>query len=135
MEIRLPARLENLGELVRFVSESAGDCGFDPGRILQIELAAEESLMNIFSHAYPDETSGNVVVSCRAEGQKEFWVTFTDWGIPFDMRTYRSKDLLKTVEERDIGGVGIVLIRKMADEIEYRRETDQNILTLIFHRS
>lgn len=135
MEIRLPARLENLEALVRFVSDCAGASGFGSKQTRRIELATEETLMNIFTHAYPDGSSGNVVVGCQKACGKDFRVTFKDRGVTFDMATFRPANLSKSVAEREIGGVGIVLIRRMADQIEYQREMDQNILTLIFHAS
>ena len=57
-------------------------------------------------------------------------LTFIDGGVPFDPLTRKAPDVTLSAEEREIGGLGIFLTRKLMDEVRYRREDGRNILTL-----
>jgi serine/threonine-protein kinase RsbW len=130
--ITFPARLENLERLTNSVSDCAGAQGFDRHRINKIELAAEEAWVNICSYAYPEQ-SGDVEIICRVEGN-DFIIEFIDDGIPFDISSVPDPDVTADTNTRKIGGLGILLIKKMADEVRYRRENGRNILELIFKK-
>jgi len=129
--LRLPAKLENLEKLIRSISVCAREKGCGGKRLQEIELASEEALVNIISHAYAGEDSGDVEVTCRAESDTAWIIEIRDWGIPFDATSYSEPDLHAPITDRKIGGLGIFLIRKLVDEIKYRREEDRNVLTLI----
>lgn len=126
--LKLPARLENLRRFLEPVSECAKTEGFDQKRIQEIELALEEALVNIFKYAYP-EAPEDVEVGCGMEND-HLIIEIIDSGIPFDMTSLSDPDVTADVEERKIGGLGIFLVKKMVDEVRYRREKDRNILTL-----
>jgi len=132
LSLHLPARLENLGRFKESVVDCAKAEGFDQKRIQEIELALEESLVNIFNYAYPDEV-GDVEVNCKLEAGRLI-IEIIDSGIPFDMTSLPDPNLTADMEERKIGGLGIFLIKKMVDEVKYRREKDQNILNLIIKK-
>ncbi|MCJ7784695.1 MAG: ATP-binding protein [Desulfobacterales bacterium] len=127
LSLHLPARLENLGRFKEFVADCARTEGFDQRRIQEIELALEEALVNIFNYAYP-ETPGDIEINCKLETGRLI-IEIIDSGIPFDMTSLSDPDLTADVEERKIGGLGIFLVKKMVDEVRYRREKDRNILT------
>ena len=122
-----PARMEHLEELIDFISSHAREAGLSSKIIGKIELAAEEALVNIIHYAYPD-AAGNIEVRCRWN-PPVFEITFKDWGIPFDPITRPDPDTHLSLSERRIGGMGILLIKKMIPELRYRRENGANILT------
>lgn len=128
LSLHLPAKLENLGRCKESVADCARAQGFDQKRIYEIELAVEETLVNIFNYAYP-EPPGDIEINCKLENGR-FIIEIIDSGIPFDMTSLTDPDLTADVEERKIGGLGIFLVKKMVDEVRYRREGDRNILTL-----
>ena len=130
--IALPAKLESLEKLMRSISDCAKAQGFQEKRIREIELAAEEALVNIFNYSYPGRP-GEVEVACKAE-EDCFTVEIVDSGIPFDMTSLSDPDITLSTEERRIGGLGVFLIKKMVDEVRYRRENDRNILALIIKK-
>jgi anti-sigma regulatory factor (Ser/Thr protein kinase) len=113
---------------VESVSHCARGQDFDQKKIQKIELAVEEALVNIFNYAYPDGP-GEVEVNCRAD-HDHFLIEIVDSGIPFDMTSLPDPDLAANVDDREIGGLGIFLIKKMADEVKYGREAGRNILSL-----
>ena len=120
LSIKLPAKLENLERWMNSVSDCAREQGFDQKRIGKIELALEEALVNICNYSYPEEP-GDAEVSCKQDNSR-FIIEIVDSGIPFDMTSLPAPDLTASIEKRKIGGLGIFLIKKMVDEVKYRRE-------------
>ena len=129
--LKMPAKLENLGRFVESVSDCA-KLGFGQEEIRKIELAAEEALVNIFRYAYP-ERPGDVEMTCKVDAG-HFSIEIIDSGIPFDLTAIPDPDVTAGIQERETGGLGIFFIKKMMDEVRYRRENDQNILTLIIQK-
>jgi len=132
LTIALPAKLENLESLMESVSKCARTQGFDQKKVNKIELAIEEVLVNIFNYSYP-EKPGEVEINCKMENGR-FIIEIIDSGIPFDMTSLSDPDLTADVEERKIGGLGIFLVKRMVDELRYRREGSRNILSLVFEK-
>ena len=133
--MRQPAKLESLEAFMRFVIGSTKDAGFPDKRVQEIELAVEEALVNIINYAYPDREDGDVEITCGLDGDGRYIIEIRDSGIPFDVGAQSDPDLNASIAERKIGGLGIFLIRKMADEMYYKREGDQNVLTLVILKS
>jgi serine/threonine-protein kinase RsbW len=125
----LTARIDSLGVATAFVSACALRQGLAPGPVSKIALALEEALVNICTHAYP-EGPGEVEIACRLEGDR-FEVEIADTGIPFDLTALPDPDLGAGVAERPVGGLGVFLMKRMMDEVRYRREGVRNILTLV----
>ena len=134
LKIRLPARIENLKELMVSVSGFAQGAGFTRKKILEIELAMEEALLNIFNHAYADDHEGEIEVRCRRKDKSTLIIDILDTGIPFDILSVPDPDIRSEISERKIGGLGIFLIKKMVDEVKYRKEGESNILTFVFRQ-
>ena len=116
---------------MQFVITSARGAGFTDKRVQEIELAVEEALVNIINYAYPDQDNGDVEIECGLEDKERLVIEIRDSGVPFDVGAQSDPDLDANIAERKIGGLGIFLIRKMADEMRYKREGDQNVLTLV----
>jgi len=133
LNIKLPATLENLRRWTEAVSERAREQGLAQKKIGKIELALEEALVNICNYSYPEEP-GDAEVSCKQDNGR-FIIEITDSGIPFSMASLSAPDLTSSIEKRKIGGLGIFLIKKMVDEVKYRREGSFNILNLTMRRS
>ena len=132
--MKVPATLESLEKVMRFVSGFAGDHGFSKEKIFDIQLATEEALLNIFQYAYPGEHKGEVEVTCEMQGDSELTIRILDTGVPFDILSLSEPDLACPLPDRKIGGLGCYLIRKMADDVHYRRQGDTNILTLVVRK-
>jgi serine/threonine-protein kinase RsbW len=132
--IKLPAKLENLERLVEFVSGCANEHGIDRKRIVEIEISTEEALVNIFNYAYQG-TDGDVTVVCKSDDNDKFMIEIEDSGIPFNLLTLKEPDTDLDISDRKIGGLGIFLMRKLMDDVQYRREEDKNLLTLAVFKS
>lgn len=132
MTIALPAKLDNLERWMKSVSDCAKSQGFDRKRISEIELAAEEALVNSCNYSYPGKT-GDVEVICKLDGNR-FIIEIIDSGIPFDITSLPDPDITADADKRKIGGLGAFLTKKMVDEVRYRREDNRNILNLIIEK-
>jgi serine/threonine-protein kinase RsbW len=130
--IQLPAKIENMELLVQFISDIARKLGFSGKRIKEIELATEEALVNIINYAYPDH-SGDIKVTCTQDTSKAFVIKIEDTGIAFDISSLKDPDISAGISDREIGGLGVFLIRKLMDKIRYHRKNKKNILELVVH--
>jgi anti-sigma regulatory factor (Ser/Thr protein kinase) len=99
-----------------------------------IELAVEEALVNICHYAYRNK-AGNVEVHCARDGVHRFRIELIDAGEPFNILTLPPPNLTANLDQRPIGGLGVMLIRSLVDHVVYRREGDRNILQLIVELS
>jgi len=130
--LKLSAGIENLRSFVRFVSDCAQSRGFSEKRTREIEIAVEEALVNIFHYAYP-QRQGDVTITCKMGENQTLVIEIEDTGIFFDLTSIPEPDLCSDVQHRKIGGLGIFLIRKMVNELHYRRESGRNILIMIIY--
>lgn len=131
-----PATLDQLYEMLRYVREHAVLIGFERSHILKIELAAEEALVNIINYGYPQQ-NGDIHIHCSDRDIKGLKIIIKDHGIPFNPLVHASNftpilDIETVINiETKIGGYGIFFIFKLMDEVNYMRDEDSNILTLI----
>jgi serine/threonine-protein kinase RsbW len=126
-----PARLPSLEPLLAFVLERAEQIGAAQELLSDLKLVLEEILTNIFFYAYPTE-EGRVAVGFSSETDGKLSVRVTDWGTPFNPLTYETLDLERDFAERELGGMGIHLARRVAHEIAYQRTGGANQLTVVF---
>ena len=95
---------------------------------MQIDMAVDEIAANIAAYAYPGGRGCMTVRLDFRDGCAE--LTFTDGGVPYDPTRKEDPDTTLPAGEREVGGLGIFLVKKTMDGIAYRREDGQNILTL-----
>ena len=122
------ANLDTLPAIVGFVSEHAAAMGVHPKRVMHLELAVEEAAVNICSYAY-EIPPGEVTVRITPE-PGVVRIELVDNGVPFDPLSMDAPDIKSELENREVGGLGIFLIRRMLDEVHYSRRGAQNILSL-----
>ncbi len=95
----------------------------------QLRLAVEEAVVNVISYAYPAGTEGGITVKVMSDGET-LQCQIIDSGIPFDPTTKEKADITLSAAERQVGGLGILLVRELMDSINYERSDGNNILTL-----
>ena len=132
--IQLPAKIENMEQLIQFISDAARAHGFSGKRIKEIELASEEVLVTIINYAYPD-CQGNIKISCMQDLLKSLIIEIEDTGIVFDMLSIKEPDISADISDRQIGGLGVFLVRKLIDEVIPHRKDSKNILKLVVYAS
>jgi anti-sigma regulatory factor (Ser/Thr protein kinase) len=127
--ISFAAKLENLEPMLDFIEHGARELGFDARKLSQVRLASEEALVNVINYAYPNKC-GNIEIAC-VKDEKGLLLEIIDWGIPFNPLLLPEPDIKSPMENRKIGGLGIYMVRSIMDRVDYRREEDKNVLTLI----
>lgn len=130
MEARsMPAALESLAEIRRFVKEAAERARIEDSRSYQLQLAVDEIATNIILYGYKDAGEGAVIsVTSEANGDA-LVITLKDQSPPFDPRVMQmpeAQDLAKPLEDRNIGGLGIFLAIQGVDRFEYRHKDGYN---------
>ena len=126
--IILPATMENLERLLDFVEACAREAGLDSKNWQRLAIAAEEAIVNVIHYAYPEEV-GDIEIEC-ARRDDAVVLVIRDWGVPFDPLKAPEPDTSRPLEERPVGGMGILLIKKMIPALRYERKGNTNQLTL-----
>ncbi len=127
-ELTLEAKSENLNQVLSFVDEHLEklECPFKTQ--MQIDIAVEELFVNIAHYAY-NPNVGSVTI--RVEVQEKplaVSITFIDQGMPYDPLAREDPDVTLSAKDRQIGGLGIFMVKKSMDDIAYEYKDGQNIL-------
>lgn len=129
-----PARFEFLDEIRNFVAEVAREGGFTEKAIYSLQLAADEAASNIIEHAYQGVANASLQITCDMQDD-ELIITMRDSGKPFDPSNVKQPNLKAGLSKRQIGGLGVYLMRKIMDEVRYESNTKTgNLLTMTKHR-
>ena len=129
-EMEIEAAADNLTEVHAFVNERLEAIGCPQKAKNQIDLAVEEIFINIASYAYAPEKGKAVVRVEVSEDPVSVLITFVDHGIPYDPLAKEDPDIRLSADEREIGGLGIFMTKKIMDDVTYAYKDGQNILTL-----
>lgn len=128
--LSVPARIDNIPSIVSFVAQAAEAAGFGETDVFHCQMAADEACTNIVEHAYTGQEDGPIDVVCEVTpGDLTIWIT--DSGQRFDPTAVPEPDLAnQPVDELEPGGIGLHLMRKMVDEVEFTFEEGQNRLRM-----
>lgn len=126
-----PAQLDSLPPMLDAVRQAALSAGFANADIERLTLATEEAIVNIIHYAYKGKKDvGLIKLDCATEN-KQLCITLTDSGAPFNPLTYELPKTPGRIEDTPIGGLGVMMIRKILPDSTYIREGNTNKLTLI----
>ena len=129
-ELTINATVESIPEVTAFVDGQleALDCPIKAQ--MQIDIAIDELFSNIAHYAYtPDVGSATVRVEVTQEPLAVI-ITFIDGGVPYDPLTAADPDITLSAQERQVGGLGIYMVKKSMDEITYEYKDGKNILSI-----
>jgi serine phosphatase RsbU (regulator of sigma subunit)/anti-sigma regulatory factor (Ser/Thr protein kinase) len=127
-KLTLPAESRNLIKVRSFVVRLGRKMGLLEKQVSELKLAVDEACSNIIRHAYGGGGGTFTIEMTRLESAVE--IRIIDRGAEFDWNSVLEPDLYKYVETRRKGGLGIWLIKKLIDEVEYKRVDGSNILTM-----
>lgn len=129
--LTLTANKEKLNEVLSFVDEELELLACPPRKMMQVDIAVEEIFINVASYAYaPGE--GPVVIRLETEENPlTLKITFEDHGVPYNPLQKDDPDITLSAEERQIGGLGIFMVKKSMDDMIYQYKDKTNILTLV----
>ena len=100
-----------------------------PSLSYAIRLVSEEIIVNILNYAYPQQAEGYLTL-CLWDEDGEITLEFIDGGIPFNPLDKADPDISLPLEQREIGGLGIFLVREMMDDVAYTYVNKENRLTI-----
>lgn len=125
----LKNNLTELDALCEHLGQFCQACGFSKRQTFEINLALDELFTNIISHGFNDEEEHLIHVACVNEDGK-LTITIKDDGVPFNPTDAPNPNLKCAFKDREIGGLGIHLIRSYMDRIDYKRKGGKNVLVL-----
>lgn len=128
-ELTLPAACENIEKAVDFVNGQLEAIDCPPKIMTQIDVAIDELFGNIALYAY-DEGSGQATIRVEVTQEPSVIITFVDSGVPYNPLQKPDPDVTEALEDRQIGGLGIFMVKKSMDDIAYEYKNGQNILRI-----
>jgi anti-sigma regulatory factor (Ser/Thr protein kinase) len=129
LEIKLNNKVSEIERFNQTLTEFGRRHGLAPKVVHDLNLALEEILTNIISYGYTDNREHEIKVRLSMQ-PGEVKAEVEDDGQPFNPLEAPEADTAQSLEERTIGGLGIHLVRKLMDGLEYKRQGDRNLLTI-----
>jgi sigma-B regulation protein RsbU (phosphoserine phosphatase) len=130
LQVSIPNVLAELDRVNDAFEAFAEEHEIAPMPVRQIMMSLDELLNNTISYGFQDEEDHEIEIRIEL-GSERLLVTLVDDGIPFNPFQMSTPDITLGVEEREIGGLGVHLVRSTMDEVSYKRRIDQNVVTLI----
>lgn len=118
-EIAVDAIIENIGVVTEFVEEFLDASGCPMKTKMQLDIAIDELFGNISRYAYKEGIGQATVRIDMEENPKAVCITFIDSGIPYNPLEKLDPDVTLSAEDREIGGLGIFLVKKNMDDMQY----------------
>jgi anti-sigma regulatory factor (Ser/Thr protein kinase) len=129
--LTLPARPESIAAFCEFVRAGALAAGIAASELEKLDLVLEEILINVARYAYVPDT-GKAEVAYFAEKQGKLRVEIADSGRFFNPLEVDPPDLSRGLAERQIGGLGVFLVKNLVESIAYSRKDHRNVLSFTF---
>ena len=129
-ELTLEAKVANLQQVLDFVDENLTSMRCPMKILMQIDVAVEEIFVNVASYAYTPNTGSVTIRMDLLEKPRAVVITFIDSGIPYNPLAKEDPDVSLSAEERSIGGLGIFMVKKTMDKMEYEYTDQKNVLKM-----
>ena len=124
--------IQQIPQLAEFVETIAREKSLEQSLAMSLNLALEEAVTNVILYAYPEGSDGLVEIEAILK-EKRLDFIISDSGVAFDPTQKPDTDITLGVQERRIGGLGILMVKTIMDKVEYRRENGKNILSMTKH--
>ena len=121
--------ISEISRLYEFIEELGSDFSLSPDIVFNLNLVLEEAVVNIINYAYPKEDHESIYLSAKMH-EGSIVLVLTDTGKEFDPTAVPEADVTLSADDRQIGGLGIFLIRQIMNEVKYERIEGKNVLTL-----
>ena len=130
-EITVAAVGDSMDTVLDFVNRRLEAAGCRVKEQIELDVAVEEIFVNIISYAYDPPGTGSATIRMWTDAQaRSTGITFIDSGVPFNPLEKPDPDVTLSVEERGIGGLGIFMVKKSMDDVQYSYDNGFNILTI-----
>ena len=122
--------ISEINKLAVFIEELSEELVLTPELTFNLNLVLEEAVSNVIYYAYGEEKQKEISLTAKMSENNLIFV-LTDSGKEFDPTKAPDADITLSAEEREIGGLGIFMVKKMTEKMEYEYADDKNILTLV----
>ena len=129
-ELKIEAKKENFEKVLAFVDEALEKAGVPYEVQLSVEMAIEEIYLNIVYYAYAQKDGDATILTAINEKDRILTLTFIDEGPEYNPLLKEDPDTTMDIMDRPIGGLGILMVKKMMDDVVYCRENGENHLTI-----
>jgi serine/threonine-protein kinase RsbW len=121
---------DKLGAVTEFVRQAARSVAFADEDLLAVDLIVEEIFLNIALHGYKGRSPGPVAIDCASPGAGVLTIQFRDWAGQFNPLATDPPALDVPLSQRRVGGLGLVVVKRMAESVSYRRVEHRNELSV-----
>ena len=128
-EIRIKNRISELEHVAQFIEEIGEELGLSMELQMNLNLVMEEMVSNVIFYAYPQEADAEIELVAKSDG-KELTFVLTDQGREFDPTAKEDADPNVNPAEREIGGMGIFIVKNIMNQVTYQRLDGKNLLTM-----
>ena len=131
-ELNVDVKTDSLGIIDEAVEDCMREAGASEAKIISVDVAIDEIFSNIIFYSGLNEDEKALIrVMVEDDNEKMITLEFVDTGRPFNPLERPEPDVTKPAEEREIGGLGIFMVKKSMDHVSYRNEDGKNILTIM----
>ena len=129
-KLSVTSNMKNLTAISDFITSVAKKLGLDDDQTFALQMAVDEACANVIEHAYGGQTNGTISIHCQTLND-DVVVTIHDHGRPFDPQSVPRPDITAPLEKRQNGGLGLYLMEKLMDSVEWAFDAEKgNTLTL-----
>ena len=128
-ELKLSNQMNELERVNQFIEEIGEELGLDMELQMNLNLVMEEMVVNVISYVYPEGKTAEIELVAESDG-KELTFVLSDQGKEFDPTLSDNPDLDVNPAERDLGGMGIYIVKNIMNEVTYQRLEGKNLLTM-----
>ena len=128
-EMCIKNRVEELERVARFIDEIGEELSLDMELQMNLNLVMEEMVSNIIFYAYPEGVEATIELSAECDG-KELTLILSDQGRAFDPTLKENFDMDVNPAERELGGMGIFIVKNIMNQVTYQRLEGRNLLTM-----
>ena len=132
--LAIPSSTRYLEDVRRFVVLHAREADFPADAVEQFKIAVDEACTNVIEHAYGGKTGYEVDIAIIIDADR-FTVRIRDEGQPFDQANYHEPNLLELTKRGKAGGLGVHIIRRLMDRVEYRTRGQINEIRMTKYRN
>jgi len=130
-KLKLIAKEENLDTVNEFVNRQLAQSSCSTDTRVKIDIAVEELFINIASYAYAPQEHGEVLIKMSfTDTPPAVTISFSDRGAPYNPLSHPDPDVTLPLEKRQIGGMGLYLVKSLMDDVQYRYYDEQNEITI-----
>jgi len=128
--LSVTSEMENLTVISDFIASVTMKLGLNGDQTFALQMAVDEACANIIEHAYGGRAGGTILITCQTVND-DVVVTIHDHGRPFDPQSVARPDITAPLEKRENGGLGLYLMEKLMDSVEWEFDAEEgNTLTM-----